>query len=114
MTVKHPGASLARNAGVEEELVLNPSTEIAWIEVIQKMESVYADLVHSQVQVEEKNAALEEAQQFIRSVLMSMTDVLVVCDLQARIQQVNRALEELTGRQEAELQGTAAGVPVHR
>ena len=105
MTVKHPGTSLARNAGVEEDLVLSPSTEIAWIEVIQKMESVYADLVHSQVQVEEKNAALEEAQQFIRSVLMSMTDVLVVCDLQARIQQVNRALEELTGRQEAELRG---------
>jgi two-component system sensor histidine kinase HupT/HoxJ len=105
MTVKHPGTSLVKNAGVEEELVLSPSTEIAWIEVIQKMESVYADLVHTQVQVEEKNAALEEAQQFIRSVLTSMTDVLVVCDLRARIQQVNRALEELTGRQETELRG---------
>jgi len=99
------GTSLARNAGVEDNLDLSPSTETAWIEVIQKMESVYADLVHSQVQVEEKNAALEEAQQFIRSVLMSMTDVLVVCDLRARIEQVNRAIESLTGRREAELLG---------
>lgn len=105
MNAKHSGTSLARNAGVDEDLILSPSAEIAWIEVIQKMESVYADLVHSQVQVEEKNAALEEAQQFIRSVLMSMTDVLVVCDLQGCIQQVNQALEDLTGRREVELQG---------
>ena len=110
MTELHPGASLARNAGVEDNLDLNPSTETAWIEVIRKMESVYADLVHSQVQVEEKNAALEEAQQFIRSVLMSMTDVLVVCDLRARIEQVNRALECLTGKQEADLLGQPLAV----
>lgn len=105
MTRLHTGPSLARNAGVEDDLVLSASTETAWIEVIRKMESVYADLVHSQVQVEEKNAALEEAQQFIRSVLMSMTDVLVVCDLRGRIQQVNRALEDLTGKPQAELLG---------
>ncbi len=103
MTLRHSGTSLARNAGVEEDLVLSPSTEIAWIEVIQKMESVYADLVRSQVQIEEKNAALEEAQQFIHSVLGSMTDVLVVCDLRGRIQQVNQALEELTGKRGATL-----------
>lgn len=105
MTDLHSGSSLARNAGVEDNLDLSPSTETAWIEVIQKMESVYADLVHSQVQVEEKNAALEEAHQFIRSVLMSMTDVLMVCDLQGRIEQVNQALEYLAGKQEADLLG---------
>lgn len=105
MSVRNPGSSLARNAGVEEVLDLSPSTEIAWIEVIQKMESVYADLVETQVQVEEKNAALEEAQQFIRSVLTSMTDMLIVCDMRGRIQQVNKALEELTGQQESALIG---------
>lgn len=109
MTVRHTDTSLARSAGVEESLVLSPSTEIAWIEVIQKMESVYADLVHSQVQVEEKNAALEEAQQFIQSVLMSMTDVLVVCDLHGHIQQVNKALEDLTGKRETDLMGQPLG-----
>lgn len=97
--------SLARSAGVDGRLVLDPSTESAWVEVVQKMESVYADLVETQVRVEAQNAALEEAQQFIRSVLMSMTDVLLVCDLRGRIQQVNRALEDLSGRREAELLG---------
>lgn len=97
--------SLARSAGVEHDLELNPVTEIAWIEVIQKMESVYADLVNTQVEVENKNTALEEAQRFIRSVLTSMTDVLVVSDLQGRILQVNKAVEDLTGKREAELLG---------
>ena len=105
MSLRRSGDSLARNAGVENDLVLNPSTEITWIEIIQKMESVYADLVHSQVQVEEKNAALEEAHQFIQSVLMSMTDILVACDLRGRIQQVNRALETLTGRPGTDILG---------
>ena len=84
-------------------MALNASTESAWIEVIQKMDQVYADLVSYQVALEENNAALEEAQQFIRSVLASMTDVLIVCDNRGRIQQVNAALETLTGRSPAEL-----------
>ncbi|WP_082116953.1 ATP-binding protein [Sedimenticola thiotaurini] len=74
------------------------SGEEAWIEVIQKMDLVYADLVHYQVELEEKNSALEEAQRFIESVQASMTDVLIVCDIQGRIQQANTALERITGR----------------
>lgn len=98
MSTKPSPTSLIRNAGVDVSLDLSPATETAWIEVVQKMESVYADLVQTQVEIEEKNAALEEAQQFIRSVLFSMTDVLIVCDLRGNIQQVNRALETLTGK----------------
>lgn len=90
--------SLIDEAGVTESLDLSPSTESAWIEVIHKMDSVYADLVHYQVELEQKNSALEEAQQFIDSVLSSMTDVLIVCDTKGLIQQVNSALEELTGK----------------
>ncbi|MBL8566849.1 MAG: PAS domain S-box protein [Hyphomicrobiaceae bacterium] len=71
--------------------------EQAWIDVIQKMDQVYTDLVQSQTQLEMQNARLEEAQAFIGSVLSAMTDVLIVSDLQGRIQQVNRALEMLTG-----------------
>ncbi|MES9884177.1 MAG: ATP-binding protein [Sedimenticola sp.] len=97
--------SLINQAGVTESLELNPTTEHAWIEVIQKMDEVYADLVHYQVELEQKNSALEEAQQFIRSVLSAITDVLIVCDLQGRIQQVNKALESLTGRDEKMLLG---------
>jgi len=91
-------ASLIERAGVTESLELTPSTESVWIEVIQKMDSVYADLVRSQVELEEKNSALEEAQQFIDSVLAAMTDVLIVCDTRGIIQQVNAALEKLSGR----------------
>jgi two-component system sensor histidine kinase HupT/HoxJ len=90
--------SLIDRAGIGESLSLSPSTENAWIEVIQKMDSVYADLVRYQVELEEKNSALEEAQQFISSVLAAMTDVLIVCDTEGVIQQVNGALEALTGK----------------
>ncbi|MCP4128832.1 MAG: PAS domain-containing protein, partial [Gammaproteobacteria bacterium] len=44
------------------------------------------------------NSALEEAQQFIGSVLSSITDVLIVCDTEGDILQVNPALESLTGK----------------
>jgi len=79
--------------------------DAVWIEVIRKMDETYADLVRYQVELEEKNSALEEAQQFIASVLASMTDVLIVCDEQGRIQQVNKALEEIVGENELQLEG---------
>ena len=79
--------------------------ETLWIEVIRKMDETYADLVRYQVELEEKNSALEEAQQFIASVLASMTDVLIACDAQGRIEQVNAALESLVGESEAALRG---------
>ncbi len=91
-------ASLIMRAGVSGNLELDVSSEEAWIEVIRKMDSVYADLVRYQVELEQKNAALELAQQFIDSVLSSMTDVLIVCDTGGGIQQVNAALEKLTGK----------------
>jgi two-component system sensor histidine kinase HupT/HoxJ len=94
---------LIEQVGAMEVLALNPDSEAGWIDVIHKMDDVYTDLVRYQVELEEKNAALEVAQQFIGSVLSSITDVLIVCDIQGRIQQVNRALEDITGRQEQEL-----------
>jgi len=96
---------LIQQAGVAGALELNPVSEEAWIEVVQKMDAVYADLVHHQVELEHKNAALEEAQQFIGSVLAAMTDVLIVCDRNGRIERANAALEQLTGRTEADLIG---------
>ncbi len=80
-------------------------SEDAWIEVIQKMDAVYAELVENQVELEKKNAALEEAQTLIASVFASMTDVLAVCDRAGRMQRVNLALEQLTGFLEADLIG---------
>ncbi len=84
-------------AGLGGTPELDASSENAWIEVIRKMDTIYADLVRYQVELEQKNAALELAQQFIDSVLSSMTDVLIACDTAGRIQQVNTALAKLTG-----------------
>ncbi len=80
--------------------------EDVWIDVIRKMDEVYSDLLQYEVALEEKNATLEQTQQFIFSVLTSMSDILVVCDRRGEIQQVNHALVELTGKAEDELRGT--------
>ncbi|MGD9169075.1 MAG: ATP-binding protein [Candidatus Thiodiazotropha sp.] len=102
-TKKRFKSSLIDKVVMDDSLQLNETTENAWIEVIQKMDKVYADLVHYQVELEQKNAELEETQQFIRSVLESMTEVLIVCDSGGRILQVNQALEAVTGRLESDL-----------
>ena len=70
--------SLIDRVGVNESLLLDPSSESAWIEVIQKMDEVYADLVQSQTQLERQNARLEEAYAFIGSVLAAMSAPLLV------------------------------------
>ncbi len=79
--------------------------EQAWIEVIRQMDAIYADLVHYQVELERKNADLENTQRFIESVLTSISDVLIVCDIQGRILQVNPALERAIGQTRESLEG---------
>ena len=51
--------------------------ETAWLDVIHKMDEVYQQLVRDEIALEEKNAQLEQSQQFILSLLSSMSDVLV-------------------------------------
>jgi two-component system, NtrC family, sensor histidine kinase HupT/HoxJ len=79
--------------------------EAVWIEVIRKMDEVYNDLLQYEVALEEKNSALEQSQRFIVSVLGSMSDILLVCDREGRIEDVNQSLVRLTGRPEGELKG---------
>jgi two-component system, NtrC family, sensor histidine kinase HupT/HoxJ len=80
--------------------------EQVWIDVIRKMDEVYSDLLQYEVALEEKNAALEETQNFMFSVLTSMSDILVVCDRHGNIQEVNKALAQLSGKSEAALRDT--------
>jgi len=80
--------------------------EQAWIEVIQKMDEVYNDLLQYEVALEEKNAALEESHQFIESVLASMSDILIVCDRNGGIEEVNSSLCHFAGKQPSELEKT--------
>ncbi len=80
--------------------------EQAWIEVIQKMDEVYNDLLQYEVALEEKNAALEESHQFIESVLASMSDILIVCDRNGSIEEVNSSLCHFAGKEAAALENT--------
>ena len=79
--------------------------EEVWIDVIRKMDEVYNDLLQYEVTLEEKNAKLEESQRFIESVLGSMSDILIVCGRDGAIEEVNRSLVQLTGRDEEQLRG---------
>jgi len=81
--------------------------EQAWIEVIQKMDEVYNELLEYEVELEEKNAALEDSHQFIESVLASMSDILIVCDRHGSIVEVNASLLHLSGKSSKELEKTS-------
>jgi len=81
-------------------------SEDTWLDVIHKMEEVYSKLVTDEVELEEKNAQLEQSQQFIFSLLSSMSDVLIACNQDGLIEESNTALCELVGRSEQDLLGT--------
>ncbi len=93
-----PDAASARPEGVGEQV---------WISVIQKMDEVYSDLLQYEVALEEKNAALEESQQFILSVLTSISDILIVCNRSGVVDEVNESLVRFTGKSEAALRGSS-------
>ncbi len=84
--------------------------EATWIDVIQKMDEVYSQLVSDEIALEQKNEELESSQQFVFSVLAAMSDVLIVCNRDGEIEQTNAALRELTGLSE----GALFGMPVAR
>lgn len=98
------GDLIALVAG-KDEIALSERGESMWLEVIQKMDEVYADLIGYETDLEKKNAQLEEARNFISSVVASVSDVLLVCDEKGSILQVNPAFQSLTGRSEQELLG---------
>lgn len=89
-----------------QALHFDDTQESAWVEVIQKMDEVYSDLIRYEVDLEQKNAALEEAQRFISSVVESVSDILIVCDENGEVQQVNSAMANLIGKQSETLSGT--------
>ena len=81
--------------------------ESTWMDVIQKMDQVYSQLIDDEIELEKKNAELEQSQQFIFSVLSAMSDVLLVCDERGVVEETNTALCELVGRSDADLRGTS-------
>ncbi len=69
------------------------------------MDEVYNDLLQYEVALEQKNAALEDSQQFIESVLASISDILIVCNRHGIIQEVNDSLQRVIGQDECALRG---------
>jgi len=96
---------LGKVVGDIGELELSSMQETAWAEVIGKMEEVYSDLIRYDVDLERKNTELEETHQFIDSVISSMSEILIVCDRNQYVEQVNKATEDLTGFSAQELVG---------
>lgn len=94
---------LSESAGLPDDA----QTENMWLEVIHKVDEVYSDLIRYESDLETKNAELEEAQQFISSVIASVSDILVVCDEKGRILQVNPAFQRITGLSEKDLLGAS-------
>ena len=84
---------------------LDPFSESAWIDVVRSMDEVYNELLQYEVVLEQKNSELEESQQFIFSILTSMSDLLVVCDRNGVIEEVNHSLLAFTGKTEQEMKG---------
>jgi len=80
--------------------------EATWLDVIHKMDEVFSRLVADETQLEEKNAQLEQSQQFIFSLLSAMSDVLIACDEDGLIEETNATLCELVGCSEEALRGT--------
>ena len=102
---RHIESSLTDQVDIPDELKAEAkeADDHAWIEVIQRMDDIYADLVRYQVELEAKNSQLEEAQGFIQSVISSMSDILIVADIKGNILQVNQALLDNVGISESEV-----------
>ncbi|MBY4677929.1 sensor histidine kinase [Marinobacterium arenosum] len=93
---------------VQPPTLPDQASDEAWVSVIRKMDEAYADLIRYQVEVEQKNAELEQAQSFLDSVQSAMSDLLIVCDHQGAIIQANKAAEKLIGRDTE----TLVGLPI--
>ena len=86
------------NCGIQVE-------EGPWIEIIQRMELLYANLVRTQIEAEKKNEELLHAKAFTDNIIRSMVNSLVVTDRDAVITTANDACCLLLGYARDELIG---------
>ncbi|HIP68884.1 MAG TPA: PAS domain-containing protein [Chromatiales bacterium] len=101
-----PGdAGTRSDIGTEPAFQIRRADDQIWVDVIQRMESTYTELVQHQIELEEKNAELKDTQRFIESIISSISDALIVCDINGIILQVNKALEKALNKSSAELTG---------
>lgn len=79
--------------------------EKMWIEIIQSVEHLYAELANNQAKIEKKNEELSQAKEFIENVLENMAETLLITDNQGTIKKVNKATLHLLGYLEEEILG---------
>jgi PAS domain S-box-containing protein len=80
-----------------------------WIEIIQRMELLYANLAQTQIEAERKNEELLRAKAFTDNVIRSMVNSLVVTDRDSAITTANDACCQLLGYAREELLGRPVG-----
>jgi two-component system sensor histidine kinase HupT/HoxJ len=96
--------SAGKDVTVDTQGVVDEAT---WMAVIGKMDEVYSQLIADEMELERKNAELEQSQQFIVGLLSAMSDVLLACSPGGTIEETNKALCALVGRSPESLLGTA-------
>nr|AAB49362.1 putative histidine protein kinase [Alcaligenes hydrogenophilus] len=102
-----PPQAEVKNADLSSSPNMNGIDDATWMDVIQKMDEVYSQLVRDEIALQEKNEELERSQQFILSLLSAMSDVLIACNQAGQIEETNVALSELVGRDDSALRGTS-------
>jgi PAS domain S-box-containing protein len=76
-----------------------------WIEIIQRMEVLYANLARTQIEAEKKNEELLRAKAFTDNIIRSMVNSLIVTDRDSAITTANDACCPLLGYSREELLG---------
>jgi len=79
--------------------------EKMWIEIINRMESLYAKLANRQGEIENKNRELLKTKEFVENIIKNMADALIVLDSKGNIKMVNRAALEILGYKDEEILG---------
>jgi len=91
------------------ELTAPQIEEGPWIEIIQRMEVLYANLAQTQIEAERKNEELLRAKTFTDNVIRSMVNSLVVADRDSHVTSANDACCQLLGYTKEELLGKPVG-----
>ena len=69
--------------------------EKMWIEIINRMEGLYAKLANRQEEIEQKNRELLKTKEFVENVIEHMADILIVIDSEGKINMVNQTALEI-------------------
>ena len=76
-----------------------------WVDVLRAMDRTYAELVDYQEQLESRNAELTNLRHFLSSIMVSISDYLVVADKHGTIADASASFCTLVGIEVADLVG---------